>query len=82
VRWRDRPTSDLIVLGFAALIVAIVLAGSISLMIAELRGAHVNADLLAERLGRLVSSLLAAVIGYLAGRGVSNTPKDADGGDG
>lgn len=78
-RLRDRPTSDLVVLAFAALIVLIVAAGSIALMVAELRGADINANLLAERLGKIVSSLVAVCVGYVAGRGVNDGGSDKGG---
>lgn len=69
-----RPTADLIVLGLAALIGAVLLVVVVAIAVDMI--AHPNADLgpAVGRVGELLTTLLGVVIGYLAGRNVP--PRD------
>jgi hypothetical protein len=70
-RIRDRPTPDLIVFALTGLVIIILLLSMITLVIAQLWFPERNVSVLTDRIGQLTSSLIAAIVGYLAGRGVN-----------
>jgi Na+/H+ antiporter NhaA len=46
----------------------------LSLLISEIWYPDRDLGMLADRIAAIVSSLIAAIVGYLAGRGVNGTP--------
>jgi crotonobetainyl-CoA:carnitine CoA-transferase CaiB-like acyl-CoA transferase len=62
--WKDRPTSDLIV--------AAVIGG----IVWRVTDTGADIDQLITWVGDLVSTLVGAVVGYLAGRGAASTNTD------
>ncbi len=78
-RFRDKPTADLIVIFLAALVGIIMLLMSITLIVVEIWYPDHDITTLATRVGTLTSSLIGAIIGYLAGRGVTPNGKSGVG---
>ena len=78
-RLRDRPTPDLVVM-FLAVLVGVLLVGStLGFILLELAGAHLDLEKLAVRLAEVTNTLIGAIVGYLAGRGVEpKEPPDDD----
>ena len=72
---RDRPTPDLVVLGLTFLVAILIIGSSIGFIVLEILGAPVDLDKLALRLAELTNTLIGAIVGYLAGRGVSDKEK-------
>ena len=71
-RLRDRPTPDLIVICLTGLVALILVAVTAALIISELWYPDRELGQLADRIATILSSLIAAIVGYLAGRGVTN----------
>jgi hypothetical protein len=71
---RDRPTADLIVLALTGLVAVILTLTVLSLLVSEIWYPDRDLGMLADRIAAIVSSLIAAIVGYLAGRGVNGTP--------
>jgi hypothetical protein len=69
-RIRDRPTSDLIVFGFAATVMMVILTAVICGTIWRINDPNADIDALVGWVGDLTNTLIGAVVGYLAGRGV------------
>lgn len=74
-RLRDRPTPDLIVLGLTVLVAIVLIAVTITLIVSEFWHPERDLGQLADRIATILSSLIAAIVGYLAGRGVTDTTK-------
>lgn len=70
-RFQDRPTADLIVFFLAAVVGVILIAMTFIVVISAIWFPDHNITLLTQRVGTLVSSLIGAIVGYLAGRGVN-----------
>jgi Flp pilus assembly pilin Flp len=66
--WKDRPTSDLIVMFLAGVIAFVI--------VAAVTDTGADIDQLITWVGDLVSTLVGAVVGYLAGRGAASTNTD------
>jgi len=77
-RLRDRPTSDLIVIALTAVVAGMLIIGVIGVMLLSIFRPHANIEALTTRLGTLASSLVGAIVGYLAGR---NVPSNGDSGN-
>lgn len=73
---RQRDTPDLIVLWLAGIIGFVIIATTSAILIAALTDSNVNVAKVAQNMSDLTTSLIAAVVGYLAGRGVYVTPPD------
>lgn len=71
-RLRDRPTPDLIVIGLTIIVGAILLVTTATLVISEIWYPDRDLAQLGDRIATITSSLIAAIVGYLAGRGVTN----------
>jgi hypothetical protein len=71
-RLRDRPTPDLIVLALTAVVVLVLIVTVFALVVTEIWYPDRDQTDLAKRVGQIMSSLVAAIVGYLAGRGVTN----------
>jgi Na+/H+ antiporter NhaA len=70
-RMRDRPTADLIVFALTALVIVVITATTVIFLIDEILYPDRNHAEVAMRIGQIISSLIAAIVGYLAGRGVN-----------
>lgn len=70
--FRNRPTADLIVLALTAVVGLILLAMTVTIVVVEIWYPDHDIGSIAQRVGTLTSSLIGAIIGYLAGRGVRN----------
>lgn len=69
-RIRERDTPDIIVLWLAGIIGVVVVSTTAAILFAALTDANINVTKVASGLSDLTTSLIAAVVGYLAGRGV------------
>lgn len=67
---RRRATPDLIVIGFACVIAFVVVSAVIGAIVWRIVDPDADIDDLTARVGDLVNTLVGAVVGYLAGRGV------------
>jgi Na+/H+ antiporter NhaA len=63
----------LIVLTLTAIVAVILILTVFSLLISEIWYPDRDLGMLADRIATIVSSLIAAIVGYLAGRGVNGT---------
>ena len=69
---RARPTADLIVIFLTAIVGIVLLLTTVVALIIELTNSdHSTSDLLAFE-GDVIKGFLGIIIGYIAGRGVSN----------
>lgn len=76
-RFRDRPTADLIVAYLAALVGVVVILMTLVLVVSTIWYPDHELGTLASRVATLVSSLIALIAGYMAGRGVSTNGVDS-----
>lgn len=79
-RFRDRPTPDLVVLFLAAIVGITIIGSTLGLFFASWLGADVDLSKVGARLADVTNTLIGAIVGYLAGRGVEppegpNDPK-------
>jgi hypothetical protein len=74
--WKDRPTSDLIVMFLAGVIAFVIVAAVIGGIVWRVTDTGADIDQLITWVGDLVSTLVGAVVGYLAGRGAASTNTD------
>jgi Na+/H+ antiporter NhaA len=72
-RLRDRPTPDLIVFALTGVVIFSLIATTLALLISEIWYPDRDLGMLAGRVAAIMSSLIAAIVGYLAGRGVTTT---------
>jgi hypothetical protein len=77
---RERPTSDLIVLGLAAVVAFVIIFATLGVIVATSTGHSPDVAQLAKAVSDLTGALIALIVGYLAGRGVNgngngNNPK-------
>jgi hypothetical protein len=75
-RLRDRPTADLIVLGLLAVVTFAVVISTLGVIALDLMGHDQNVAALAGRLADITNTLIAAIVGYLAGRGVKQSKEE------
>lgn len=68
---RDRPTSDVIVLFLAGVVGFVIVLSTIGLTIAFAFGRSPDVGVIAKAIADLTSSLIALIVGYVAGRGVN-----------
>ncbi len=71
---RDRPTPDIIVIGLTFVVMLCVVGLSAAVIISSIWFPSHDIASLAQRVGTIISSLIAAIVGYLAGRGVNGQP--------
>jgi hypothetical protein len=70
-----RSTPDLVMLGLTLLVIILLVGGLIGIWILAVWGdGSVDLNKLITNLGSTTSSLIAAVVGYAAGRGMSGHP--------
>lgn len=69
-RLRDRPTPDLVVMGLALVVAFSVVAWTIGAIVLRVYNPDANLDKVAIRLAGITNTLIGAIVGYLAGRGV------------
>ena len=69
-QFRDRPTSDLIVIFLTGIVGMVVVVVLIAVMIAQNQGKEVNEGI--QWVARLTNTIIGGVFGYLAGRSVTN----------
>lgn len=69
-RLRDRPTADLVVLFLAAVVGVTIIGSTLGLFFASWLGADVDLGKVGARLADVTNTLIGAIVGYLAGRGV------------
>ena len=67
---RQRSTPDLIVIALAGVIAFVVIASVIGGIVWRVNDPNADLAELTARIGDLVNTLVGAVVGYLAGRGV------------
>lgn len=73
-RLRDRPTSDLLVIFLAGILGVLVVAIIALVVYSEIRYPGESPISLVRELATAASSLTAAIIGYVAGRGAGKSP--------
>lgn len=71
---RERDTPDLVVMFFAILVGVVVVAGVIGGVIWRLVDPDADLVALVDRISDITNTLIGAVVGYLAGRGVLPSP--------
>ncbi len=71
---RDRPTPDIIVIGLTFVVMLCVLGLAAAVIISSIWFPTHDIASLSQRIGTIISSLIGAIVGYLAGRGVNGTP--------
>ena len=72
--FRDRPTADLVVMFLAGVVGVLVIGSLISVIVLEATGHATDLDKLSARLADVTNTLIGAIVGYLAGRGIDNKP--------
>jgi hypothetical protein len=81
IRLRDRPTADLIVLFLAGVVGFSIIGSTVGIFIANAAGVDVDFDKWGARLADVTNTLIGAIVGYLAGRGIppgiTKEPPDA-----
>lgn len=71
-RLSDRPAPDLIVFALTALVGVILFLTTIAVIVSSLWFPSHDVSVLSGTIGRIMASLIAAIVGYLAGRGVTD----------
>lgn len=71
-RLRDRPTPDLIVIALTVVVAVCIVGLAAAVIISSIWFPSHDVASLTQRIGTILSSLIGAIVGYLAGRGVSN----------
>lgn len=66
---RDRPTSDLVVLGLTALVAFVVTTTVTAALVIKIADPKADIDVIMIRVAGLTNTLIGAIVGYLAGRG-------------
>lgn len=74
-RFRDRPTADLVVVGLAMVVGFSIVAWTIGAIVLRIAEPTANLDKVAARLADVTNTLIGAIVGYLAGRGVNGNGK-------
>jgi hypothetical protein len=72
---RDRPTADLIVIVLTGVVTVILLIAVVGVILLEVYRPETDIQALAARVGTLVSSLVGAIVGYIAGRNTEDTDR-------
>jgi len=67
---RDRPAADVIVLILTLVVAFVIVFATIGLAVGLLIGGEPNVPQIAKAIGDLTGSLIALIVGYVAGRGV------------
>jgi hypothetical protein len=75
-RLRDRPTADLIVISMAGIIGFVIVSGVIGGIIWRILDQEADIGQLVKWIGDLTSTLIGAVVGFLAGKGSVEPPKE------
>lgn len=75
-RLRDRPTADLIVMFLAGLVGVCVVGALLVITVARFSDPGLDLDKAAARIADVTNTLIGAIVGYLAGRGVDTKPKE------
>jgi Na+/H+ antiporter NhaA len=75
-RIRDRPTPDLIVLALTGVVILVLVFTTITLLVEAIWYPDHGEAEVAKRIGQILSSLVAAIVGYLAGRGVNGRKEE------
>jgi hypothetical protein len=70
---RERPTADLIVIVLTGVVTVILLIAVVGVILLEVYRPETDIQALAARVGTLVSSLVGAIVGYIAGRNTEDT---------
>jgi len=71
VTMAERPTADLIVLGLTVVVMLSVFAIVIAMLVAKTLHPEQNVADLAKQVSAFLSSIIAVIVGYIAGRGVN-----------
>jgi len=69
-RLRDRPTPDLVVIALAGVVVFSVAMTTVGAVVLRIVDPSADLDKVAARLADVTNTLIGAIVGYLAGRGV------------
>lgn len=69
---RDRPTADLIVILLSGVVAFCVVSLATAVVVSSIWFPDHDITSLSQRIGTIISSLIGAIVGYLAGRGVSD----------
>lgn len=72
-RFRDRPTADLVVLYLAGVVGTILIITTLAVIFIALFHPQADEGRVIQRIGTLVSNIIGAIIGYMAGRGVTTS---------
>jgi len=75
-RLRDRPTADLVVLGLAVVVAFSVVVSTIGAVVLVIADPSADLSKIGARLADVTNTLIGAIVGYLAGRGVPDKPKE------
>jgi len=75
---RNRPTPDLIVMFLAGVVGFVIIFSTIGLALAFALGRAPDVGVIAKAIADLTSSLIALIVGYVAGRGVNGNGNGGD----
>ena len=74
-RLRDRPTADLVVLGLAVVVAFSVVVSTLGAIVLKIVEPHTDLTKIGARLADVTNTLIGAIVGYLAGRGIDPNEK-------
>lgn len=74
-RLRDRPTADLVVMWLAGIVGVCVIGSLLGALVLRITDTTADLDKIAARLADVLNTLIGAIVGYLAGRGVEPPKK-------
>lgn len=73
-RLRDRPTADLVVIFLAGVVGVVVVLSLVGAFVARATDPDLDLTPIAARLADVTNTLIGAIVGYLAGRGIEKPP--------
>jgi hypothetical protein len=73
---RDRPTADLVVLLLTAMVLFVIGFALVGVVVIEVTSSSIDVAKIAGRIAAFTNTIIGAIVGYLAGRGVETPPKD------
>lgn len=74
--WRDRPTSDLVVLFLAGVVGISVLITVVAVIVVAIWRPSVDEARVIQRIGSILTSLIGVIVGYMAGSANGRKPPD------
>lgn len=70
---RQRATSDLIVMFLAAIVAVVILVTLVGAIVWKINDPGADLGDVTDRVGEVVNTLVGAIVGYLAGKGVASS---------